>query len=380
MNLSVPLAHLLDWLSPSSQSGLADYALFRLVSGWIDSRIDDFALALMGRSMYLIGGIGLVLVTLWTLLQGYRIVSGAREPMMGVVVQWLKFAFIFGIATTMAVGNIRLNTFLAVDMDRAVHELITGNEDETMAHSIDKSLAIVQIATTAIDGVQLLQPDPELLEEKRNAKTWATVGSAAPAIAAGTMLLLWKFIIALWIGLGPLFIFALAFPQTKGMFTKWLQYGLGTLFSMAVLSFVANVLLELTLRIAVVTWVTKLVNIPGTSAEGITSQAMQQGSIGMIMTLLIIAVPPVAAHFFNGHVGGFMANSVFGRSGPSGSNGQSSSPNSHPTPRSPDLPPPQSGDKDREPNTTYTHMDRFAGQPTTKNENRVKSAEEIKKE
>lgn len=377
MNLSNTRADSLDWLSFWSQSGLADYALFRLINGWIGARIDDFALALMGRSMYLIGGIGLGLVSLWILLQGYRVVSGAREPVMGVVVQGLKFAFIFGIASTMAVGNIRLNTFLAVDMDKAIHELITGKEGETTANSIDKSLAIVQIATTAIDGVQLLEPDPELLEEKRNAKTWATVGSAAPAIAAGTMLLLWKFIIALWIGLGPIFIFALAFPPTKGMFTKWLQYGLGTLFSMAVLSFVANLLLELTVRIAVGVWLTKLVNIPGISTEGITSQAMQQGSVGMIMTALIIAVPPVAAHFFNGQIGNVLSASAFGKSGQAGQ--PSTSLDRH-TPRSSDPLPPQSGDEDRAPNGAYKHMKNPMDQSTPKHENRIKSAEEARKD
>jgi len=308
----------LSWLSPSSQSGLADYALFRLVSGWITSRVEDFGLALMGRSMAFVGGVGLSLVTLWLLFQGYRILSGARESMMGLVLQGTRIALIFGIATTMAVNSIPLNSFLTKDMDKAVHYLVTGKENESTASSIDRSLAVVQIAMTAIDGVQLLEPDPELIEEKRSAKMWATIGSAGPAIAAGCMLLLWTFAINLWIGLGPLFIFALAFPATKGMFTTWLKYGLGTLFSLGMLSFVANLLLDLTVRIATFMWLSKLVNIPGLSTEGISNQAMQQGSVGMILTVVIIAVPPMAAVFFQGQIGSVMSNSAFGKYGASG--------------------------------------------------------------
>lgn len=375
--LNAPL-DLLNWLSPSSQSGLSDYALFRLISGWITTRVEDFGLALMGRSMSLVGGIGLSLVTLWLLFQGYRILSGAREPMMGVILQGAKFALIFGIATTMAVNNIPLNSFLTKDMDKAIHQLVTGEENESTASSIDKALAVVQVAITAIDGVQLLVPDPELLEEKRNAKFMAAMGSAAPAIAAGTMLLLWKFVIALWIGLGPLFIFALAFPQTKGMFTKWLQYGLGTFFSMAVLSFVSNLLLDLTVRIATIMWLTKLVNIPGVSTEGITNQAMQQGSVGMIMTMLIVSVPPVAAHFFQGQVGSFLANSSFARNGQGGGNAATSNVNDRNLPRVPDIP--TAPTKGTQVSPDPSHMSRSSSTGVPIHENRIKSSREVQRD
>ena len=37
-----------------------------------------------------------------------------------------------------------------------------------------------------------------------------------------------------------------------------------------------------------------------------SSRAMQTGSMGMILTLLLITVPPMAASFFNGTMGSFM--------------------------------------------------------------------------
>jgi type IV secretion system protein VirB6 len=311
-------ADALAFLNPLSQSGLADYALFRLISGWIESRVDSFGMALMGRSMSFVGGVGLSFSIFWLMLQGYHILAGAREPMMGKIWQGTKMALIFGVASSMAVYNIPLNSFLTKDMDKAIHQLVTGDENESTASSIDKSLAIVQIALSAIDGVQLLTPDPELLEEKRTAKSWATVGSAAPAIAAGCMLLLWTFGINLWIGLGPIFIFALAFSGTKAMFYNWLKFGLATLFSMAMLSFVANLLLDITVRIATFMWLAKLANLPGVGSEGISAQAMQQGSIGMIFTVLIVAVPPMAAYFFQAQIGNVISSSAFARYSQSG--------------------------------------------------------------
>ena len=312
MDLFSSASNFISWLSPSVESGIADYAIFRLVNGWLTSRIDDFGLALMGRTMGFVGGVGLCFVTLWILFQGYQVLTGKlRDPLMGLVANGLRVVLCFGIATSMALGGVKLHDFLTTDMDEAIHEIVTGTKGKTTADSIDENLAHLQIAMTAIDGIQVLDGNPELVEEKRTAKLLAGLGAAGPALAAGVMLLLMKFVVAMWVGFGPLFIFALGFDATKGMFHRWLQYGLGTLFSMAMLSFVSNLILDLMVRVSAAMWLAKLVNIPGMSAEGISSQAMQQGGLGLVLTMLIISVPPVAAHFFQGHVGNFIHTAVF---------------------------------------------------------------------
>jgi type IV secretion system protein VirB6 len=58
-------------------------------------------------------------------------------------------------------------------------------------------------------------------------------------------------------------------------------------------------------------------------AEGFTNQSMQQGGVGLLMTVLIISSPPLAAMFFQGTVGSFMHFSPFSggatsRPGPQG--------------------------------------------------------------
>jgi type IV secretion system protein VirB6 len=54
-----------------------------------------------------------------------------------------------------------------------------------------------------------------------------------------------------------------------------------------------------------------------------TSQAMQQGGMGLILTTLILTAPPMAAMFFQGTLGGFapysqIGGSAAGQPGPQG--------------------------------------------------------------
>jgi len=126
-------------------------------------------------------------------------------------------------------------------------------------------------------------------------------------MTAAAMLLMYKVALALFIGFGPIFIMCLMFKVTEQMFWSWLKYGLGTLFSMAVLSFMVSIVLELTLRVAAALWaasaVSSLLDVAGSA--GLTNQAMQQGGIGLLMTTLLISAPPMAAAFFGGTMGQF---------------------------------------------------------------------------
>ncbi|MBN5019530.1 type VI secretion protein, partial [Stenotrophomonas maltophilia] len=71
---------------------------------------------------------------------------------------------------------------------------------------------------------------------------------------------------------------------------------------------------------------TALVNkflLEGASSDGMTSQAMQQGGMGLILTTLILTAPPMAAMFFQGTLGGFapysqIGGSAAGQPGPQG--------------------------------------------------------------
>ncbi|MRF23193.1 type VI secretion protein, partial [Stenotrophomonas sp. MY18] len=120
------------------------------------------------------------------------------------------------------------------------------------------------------------------------------MGTGGPAVTAGAMLLLYEVALALFIGLGPLFILCLLFDQTKQLFQRWLFYGIGTMFSMAVLAAMVSIALDMVIRVSTAVWSTALVNkflLEGASSDGMTSQAMQQGGMGLILTTLILTAP-----------------------------------------------------------------------------------------
>ena len=319
------------------QSGLGDFAFYKLIDGYFSHEIDAFGLQLMGRMMAWASSIVLTLVTLWVLLAGYRIVTGqSREPMMALVVNAMRVAVIVSAATGMSMFGGSLHGLFTDSLDREIHQVFTGIEGRTAADSIDENLAYTQVALAAIDAVQVVDGDDAMREEKARALLFAGFGSASPAMTAGAMLLLYKFGIAVFIGLGPLFILCLLFEQTKELFRKWLLYGLGTLFSMATLSVVTAMAMKLLAKVAVAFWVSKAFNgIVGLDAEGMTSLAMQQGGIGLILTTFIVVAPPVAAVFFNGTMGNFVHYSAFGggAGAASAQSGQASA-GSHLSPRS----------------------------------------------
>jgi type IV secretion system protein VirB6 len=303
---------------------IADYVYYRLVYDYLNDQIHDFGMDLMHRLMSWASAIALTLVTLYILIQGFRIMTGrSRESLMEVVINMGRIVVVIAAATTMAVMGSDLHTFLTTDVDKEVHQLFTGNGDETTADSIDKNLAYTQIALSTINAVQVVPGDTEM-QNARDRSSWiATFGTASPPMVAGAMLLLYQFAMALFIGLGPLFILCLIFDQTKDLFKRWLMYGIGTVFSMALLSVVASMVLDLTVKISAALWGAKIINsILGNSTEGLTSIAMQQGGVGLLLSILIVSVPPMAAMFFQGTLGSALTYSVFqgagARPGPQG--------------------------------------------------------------
>ncbi|MBB4131883.1 type IV secretion system protein [Xanthomonas sp. 3075] len=192
-----------------------------------------------------------------------------------------------------------LHQFLAVDVPQEITGLITGNEDET-AEQIDQSLAWMQVALTTIDSLQVVG-DQGLEREKATALWLTGIGTGGPALTAAAMLLLYQVAIAMFIGFGPLFILCLLFDQTKQLFQKWLLYGIGTMFSMGVLAAMVSICMKMVVKVAGSLWAVKGLGV-----------LLQTGGMGVLLTLLILTTPPMAAFFFQGTLGSFMAYSQIG--------------------------------------------------------------------
>src|SRR3546814_15997258 len=89
----------------------------------------------------------------------------------------------------------------------------------------------MQVALSGIDSLDVGQS--EIVNEAKNRNLWFTgIGIAGPAITGGAKLLLNGVAMALFIGLGPMFILCLLFEKTKPLFPKCLFCSIGTMFSL----------------------------------------------------------------------------------------------------------------------------------------------------
>ncbi|WP_223495487.1 type IV secretion system protein [Stenotrophomonas indicatrix] len=295
---------------------IGDFVFFRSILSYLRKRIDDFGIELLGNMMAWVGGIALTLMTLWVLIQGFRIVTGrSRDSMMVLVTNMARAALIVSVATSMAMFGGSLKNFLIKDVKNEITYVVTGKNDSP-EDQIDKSLAWMQVGLSSIDAIKVL--DDGNLRDDKNRALWAVgLGTGGPAVTAGSMLLLYEVALALFIGLGPLFILCLLFDQTKQLFQKWLFYGIGTMFSMAVLAAMISIALDMVIRVSAAFWTSALIDkylLDPNGSVDMTSQALQQGGMGLILTTLILTAPPMAAMFFQGTLGGFMAYSQIGGS------------------------------------------------------------------
>lgn len=314
LNALIELPGLSDLLGgmPGLHAGPLDdassFVFFREVNQFLRGEIDEFGSNLLGRMMTWVGGIATTLFTLWIVIQGYRITTGqSRESMVAMATHSLRSVMIIGAATGMAFGGTTLHELLTDRMNKEITQVVTGEEGD-IYESIDRSLGYMQLAFSSIDVIQTAGSE-ELARAKDRDMMFVAVGAGGPAIVAGSMLLLNKVAMALVLGFGPLFIMALLFERTKSMFDKWLLYGIGTMFSLAVLSVMAAIAMNVITAVAATFWVG---NWTGANPEGINSLAMQQGGLGLILTTLLIGTPPLAASFFQGTLGHFTPGSVFG--------------------------------------------------------------------
>lgn len=295
-------------LRPLAQS-IGDLAYYVLIYDFLHDEIQDFGLDLMASASAIVGASALILMTIWIFFQGLRIVTGqSRDSMMGLVMNSLRATLIVAAATTIGVAGSNMHDFLTEDLQGVITEMVTGVSGETPKSMIDKNLAYMQLGLSSIDAIQVVN-DPNLFSEKNQAMWMVGVGTAGPAMVGGAMLLMYDVMIALFVGLGPIFVLCLLFDATKSLFQRWLLYGIGTMFSVAVLAAMIAIATKTVLAVAGAFWSSALIgslilgdpNIAG----GMKSTALQQGGIGLLLTVLLITTPPMVSNFFQGALGGF---------------------------------------------------------------------------
>lgn len=296
---------------------MGQFVFFTLINEYLSHQINNFQWALLQRTSMLVGGVFLILMTLWIMFQGYRRITGqSQESMMALVSDSLRAVLIFAVATSMAAGSQGLYWTLSDGLSNDIVQLVTG-KNASPFQSIDDNLAIMQMGMSTIDTIEDGGNDNVASDLSRD-KWMSGAGVAGPAVVAGSLLLLNKVALALFIGFGPLFITCLLFKQTASLFSKWLLYGIGTVFSLAVLSVMITLSMQMLAAVTasyIAQYVASMASNGALSTDGLNSMALQQGGIGLILTTLIISAPTMAAAFFQGTLGQFGAYSGFGRIG-----------------------------------------------------------------
>ncbi|MEN5286420.1 type IV secretion system protein [Stenotrophomonas lactitubi] len=316
-----------DLLNGTLFASVGDFVFFKLILDYLRDQITNFGDGILTRMMTWVGTMALVLMTLWVLIQGFRIVTGrSRDSMSALMVDMARAALIVTVATSMAMFGTKLQTFLTHDVQDQITYVVTG-KNSTAEELIDKNLGYMQLALTSVSVLDVAG-DVTLDSSKTRAMWFIGMGTGGPAVTAGAMLLLYQVAMALFIGFGPLFILCLLFEQTKSLFQRWLFYGIGTMFSMAVLAAMTGIAMEMVARVAASFWgASALGALLGSNlTEGMSSMALQQGGMGLILTTLILTAPPMAAMFFQGTLGSFMAYSQIGGSAGSASPGPQGQP------------------------------------------------------
>ena len=302
---------------PFDASGFISWAFFAFIFEVVNSNIESFQDAMLGRTMQWVSSVVFMLLSLWVFFQGFMIVTGrSRESLMGLVVGSLRAFLIVIAATSMSFANTDVTQTLTTDLPRGIHQMISGNDDDVQS-AIDENLKVMGLIFALVDALPV-KDSVDNGEEQRNITAMTGIGIAGPSVVGGAMLLLYKIALVLFVGFGPLFILALLFDQTKELFKRWLLYGIGTMFSLGVLAVMVSIATKV-VAISAAAMLTAYAISSGEMAPGfggaLNSSAVQQGGVGLIMSVLMVMAPPMAAMFFSGTLGQFAANSSFGNAG-----------------------------------------------------------------
>ena len=319
----------------------ADGALYGSIRNYIAARIELLLEYTLSRNLSLALTMIGALFTLWIMVQGYLILTGRSQENLKTFIFNLGKTYIIilvalGVSST---SEFSLRTLTEVTTD-GVASLMVGENDvgecimkstsSLLGCKIDKSLTVAQASMAFINQIDTAE-NPNLAAQVERAKLFAGAGAAGPGIVTGTMLIIYRVAMALFVGFAPFFILCLMFKKTTPYFSKWLNYGLATMFSSALLAAMASISTDLVRIIAQsqykyskIASVTSI--ITGESVTGIFNSAMNQLGLGLMLSTVLIIVPPMAGSWFNGMMSGayYGANQFERWNNPSGSSNSGS--------------------------------------------------------
>ena len=311
---------------------MLDLFLYTGIRDYIYARISFFTEHVLSQNLTLALTVVVGLLTLWVAIQGFLIVTGrSQEGLKGFIFNLGKSYFIVAVALGVAAGGKFGVRVLTEDLADGISQIMSGDNDLGSECLLDRSKPIsgckidlnLKATQTILSSLSAIDTaDDDYLEEKLSqAKLFAGVGTAGPAIVAGTMLIIFRIAMALFVGFAPIFILCLLFKKTAPLFQKWLYYGLATIFSGVMLGVMTEISMDLVGNLfggaTAGDFVAKVIG--GGSQTAIMETVTQQLGLGVILSALLITVPPMAGMWFNG----LMSSAYYGTNYFSGWNGMS---------------------------------------------------------
>lgn len=155
--------------------GVADFMFYRAIMNYLDKKIDRFESDLLLRFGLWVSGIAMIVLTVWVMIQGLRMVTGqSRESMAELVIRMLKSALIVSIAAGIAMNGTSIRHVID-GMKSEITYAVTG-ENDTAEEQIDDNLKWMQVALTSIDVIDVVS-DPTLDSQKERAMFLVGVGT-----------------------------------------------------------------------------------------------------------------------------------------------------------------------------------------------------------
>ena len=292
---------------------MMDLLLYTGIRDYLYARIGYFTEVVLSKNLNLALTMVLALLTLWIMVQGYLIVTGrSQEGLKGFIFSLGKNYVVIAIALGVSLGSGFSVRVLTDNLANGISQVMHGNNDfgsECLTEQtsyitgckIDLNLKTTQLVLSSLSAIDTA--DDDHLEDKLSEAKWfAGVGTAGPAVVAGTMLIMYRIAISLFVGFAPIFILCLLFKRTAPLFQKWLYFGLATIFSSVLLGVMAEISMDLVGHLfggaAAGKFVATVIGEGGTT--GIMETVTQQLGLGLMLSTLLITVPPMAGMWFNG--------------------------------------------------------------------------------
>lgn len=247
------------------------------------------------------------IITIWVAYQGFMIITGAnRNPVVPMMIKTGKMVLVMSLVALLA-GQSPVIADTVDDFRNLISTAIVGSNID-IYQMIDLNLTIAMVFNMLVDslvGGQLAGADGNSLT-----KVAALIGQSGPAVLVSVLSLMAEISLVLAVMLSPLFLFFFLFQQTTAMFWSWVKFLLGTMVSLAVITLLGSIMMEMMMNYAgkvvaaffVNAAFSALSSATGGAVSGgfdISASAMQLGALGALSTALLTMVPPLIMGFFN---------------------------------------------------------------------------------